>query len=56
MTIHIYINGQPAESYTAEEMADIRKKLTVSAMKAAGFVPADGSTSCRNGNDTKLPA
>lgn len=44
MKIHIYINGRPAESYTEEEMVDIRKKLTVSAMKAAGFVPV---------NDTK---
>lgn len=43
MTIHIYINGQPAESYTVEELADIKKKLTVSAMKAAGYVPADNT-------------
>lgn len=40
MTIKIYINGKPAESYTEEEMAAIRRKLTVTAMKAAGYVPA----------------
>ena len=40
MTVEIYINGRPAESYTEEEMAVIRRKLTVSAMKAAGYVPA----------------
>ena len=41
MNIEIYINGRPAESYTEEEMKEIRKKLTYTAMKAAGYVPVE---------------
>lgn len=43
MTIQIYINGRPAESYTQEEMTAIRYKLTVAAMQAAGYVPAESN-------------
>jgi hypothetical protein len=41
MNIEIYINGRPAESYTEEEMQEIREKLTDIAMRAAGYIPAD---------------
>lgn len=40
LNIEIYINGRPAESYTQEEMQEIKKKLTYTAMKAAGYIPA----------------
>ena len=41
MKVNIYINGRPVESYTEEELKEIRWALTVKAMKAAGYVPAD---------------
>lgn len=40
MTIEIYINGHPADEYSQEEINEIKKELTVKAMKAAGYVPA----------------
>lgn len=41
MNIYIYINGRPVESYTEEELQEIKKNLTYTAMKAAGYVPVE---------------
>lgn len=41
MNIEIYINGQPIENYSQEELAEIKKTITRNAMKAAGYVPAN---------------
>ena len=56
MKVNIYINGRPASSYSAEEMAGIREELAKRAMKAAGYIPAEGSSICRKGKDARLPA
>lgn len=56
MKVKIYINGRPASSYSAEEMAGIREELTKRAMKAAGYIPAEGSGICQKGKDARLPA
>lgn len=39
MNIEIYINNKPMESYSEEELEEIKYKLTVNAMAAIGFVP-----------------
>ncbi len=37
MKIAIYINNKPLESYSAEELEEIKKELTYRAFSAAGF-------------------
>lgn len=57
MKVNIYINGRPASSYSAEDMAGIREKLTKKAMNAAGYIPAEGSIACqREKGAGRLPA
>lgn len=53
MNIEIYINGRPAESYTEEEMQEIKKKLTYTAMKAAGYVPVKQKGGTDEGKTTE---
>ena len=41
MKVNIYINGKRVEEYPKKELEEIKKQLTIKAMKAAGFVPAE---------------
>ena len=38
MTIKIYINKKPLESYSEKELEEIKKELTYRAFSAAGYV------------------
>jgi len=41
MKVNIYINGKRVEEYSKEELEQLKKQLTIKAMRAAGFVPAE---------------
>lgn len=41
MKITIYINGKRVEEYPKKELEELKKQLTINAMRAAGFVPAE---------------
>ena len=38
MTLKIYINNRPMEDYAPSELAEIKRKLTDTAMSAAGYI------------------
>lgn len=38
MTLKIYINDRPMEDYAPSELAEIKLKLTDTAMSAAGYI------------------
>ena len=38
MTLKIYINNRPIEDYAPSELAEIKLKLTDTAMSAAGYI------------------
>lgn len=38
MTLKIYINNRPIEDYMPSELAEIKLKLTDTAMSAAGYI------------------
>lgn len=39
MKIEIYINNRPVNEYSEDEMKELKRKLTETAMRAAGYVP-----------------
>jgi hypothetical protein len=57
MKVNIYINGQPVETYSEAELNRIKRALTVKAMTAVGYIPAEGSIKCHEKtNAGNLPA